>query len=307
MRYASKQISLANRNIPIQKTVTKKLFLQSTRNSVATDPLTFFSEIASQRPSLERIGGPDNSNSARKKCKSYATDPLTFFSEIASQRLNFKRIGGKDDSNSAREKRKSYDCSEILKRLEMHSVISNKLKSVMSGTVIDINREDELLIRIFNLHYAILKRLIDKGGDVNARNQDGITPLDFAIAKGDVEFIKLLIDKGGDVNARNQDGITPLHWAIAKGDVEIVRVLLASGADINVTDAEGITPLHWVAYKGYEVIVKALVIAGANIKATDNNGSTVLDYAAQGGYTGRVEKAIEEGTKEFISFLNLYF
>ncbi|MBA95595.1 MAG: hypothetical protein CMP21_07755 [Rickettsiales bacterium] len=274
MRYASKQISLANRNIPIQKTVTKKLFLQSTRNSVATDPLTFFSEIASQRPSLERIGGPDNSNSARKKCKSYATDPLTFFSEIASQRLNFKRIGGKDDSNSAREKRKSYDCSEILKRLEMHSVISNKLKSVMSGTVIDINREDELLIRIFNLHYAILKRLIDKGGDVNARNQDGITPLDFAIAKGDVEFIKLLIDKGGDVNARNQDGITPLHW---------------------------------VAYKGYEVIVKALVIAGANIKATDNNGSTVLDYAAQGGYTGRVEKAIEEGTKEFISFLNLYF
>ena len=156
----------------------------------------------------------------------------------------------------------------------MHSVISNKLKSVMSGTVIDINREDELLIRIFNLHYAILKRLIDKGGDVNARNQDGITPL---------------------------------HWAIAKGDVEIVRVLLASGADINVTDAEGITPLHWVAYKGYEVIVKVLVIAGADIKATDNNGSTVLDYAAQGGYTGRVEKAIEEGQKEFMRFLNVYF
>ena len=38
--------------------------------------------------------------------------------------------------------------------------------------------------------------------------------------------------KSDDVNRRNPDGSTPLQWAVYEGDVAEVRRLLAAGADV---------------------------------------------------------------------------
>jgi len=38
------------------------------------------------------------------------------------------------------------------------------------------------------------------------------TPLHIAAESGSVEIAKLLLDAGGDVNVKNNDGITPLFW-----------------------------------------------------------------------------------------------
>ncbi|HEV3384787.1 MAG TPA: PQQ-binding-like beta-propeller repeat protein [Gemmata sp.] len=80
---------------------------------------------------------------------------------------------------------------------------------------------------------------LDKGSDVNAKNEYGISALWIAANKGKTEVIELLLAKGADPNAR--DGIwyqTPLSQSLGK--LENVKVLLKAGAkdvDAAVTSA----------------------------------------------------------------------
>ena len=57
-----------------------------------------------------------------------------------------------------------------------------------------------------------LKKMIDEGLNVNARDEEGDTLLLFALANNDnLEIAKMLLDAGADINAPSQrDGITPL-------------------------------------------------------------------------------------------------
>ena len=62
-------------------------------------------------------------------------------------------------------------------------------------------------------------------------------------AKGDIEAVKQHLAAGTDVNAKSEDGGTPLHLAAEYGHKEIVELLIAKGADVNATDEDGETPL----------------------------------------------------------------
>ena len=60
-----------------------------------------------------------------------------------------------------------------------------------------------------------IKQHIAAGTDVNAKNDRSTwTPLYYAVLKGRKEIAELLITEGADVNAKNQDGETPLDYAI---------------------------------------------------------------------------------------------
>ena len=67
------------------------------------------------------------------------------------------------------------------------------------------------------------------GADVDARNQDGYTPLHWAAMDGHVETAALLLDRGADVDARDERGATPLHYALKKGHARTVEVLRKHG------------------------------------------------------------------------------
>lgn len=59
-----------------------------------------------------------------------------------------------------------------------------------------------------------------------------------------LNMVALLMGRGADVNAVDDEGSTPLHFAVASAkDVELVRLLLQFGAG-NVTDNFGSTPLQ---------------------------------------------------------------
>jgi len=137
---------------------------------------------------------------------------------------------------------------------------------------------------------------------VNAKDNDGDTPLDWAIDYGETETADLLRKHGGkhgtihiailggdaegvkeflaggaDVNAKNQRGWTPLFTAAYYGHKEIVELLISKGADVNAkTDKGGSTPLHTADNKE---IAELLIAEGADVNAKNDGGKTPLDYA----------------------------
>ena len=73
----------------------------------------------------------------------------------------------------------------------------------------------------------------------------GTTLLHLASKISDLHLIRLLIREGGDVNAQNEDGHTPLHWAMNRGgNYEATRLLIENGADLANHAVDGRTPLH---------------------------------------------------------------
>ena len=57
-----------------------------------------------------------------------------------------------------------------------------------------------------------------------------------AVRNGDVNALQAALDRGADVNAKNEIGVTALWIAASKGKPEIVERLLARGADVNARD-----------------------------------------------------------------------
>ena len=91
-----------------------------------------------------------------------------------------------------------------------------------------------------------VKEFLAAGTDVNAKGEDGRTPLHDATGYGHKEIVELLIAKGADVNAKTKRVGTPLHGAAANGDKEIAELLIAKGADVNAkNEDEFVTPLDW--------------------------------------------------------------
>ena len=119
------------------------------------------------------------------------------------------------------------------------------------------NKPDGAYIQVglyfFNINK--IKRLIASGADVNAKNENGQTPLHWAVLEDRIEMAKLLIASGADVGAKNKDGETPLHWAVDNDNIEIAKLLIDSGAKVNVKKRNGDTPLDWADSQEMEALL----------------------------------------------------
>ena len=105
-------------------------------------------------------------------------------------------------------------------------------------------------------------------------------PIHDAARNGDLAGVQAELDKGADLNAKDESGYTPLYGAVEKGHKEVVELLIAAGADVNVKDGEwGETPLHLAADKGHKEVAELLITAGADVNAKDGGGDTPLDAA----------------------------
>ena len=91
---------------------------------------------------------------------------------------------------------------------------------------------------------------INENDDVDIEESSGGTLLTHAAMDGHTEVVKLLLKKKANVNARGRGGFTALHNAAQKGHLEIVQMLLDNKADINVKNERDVTPLHLAAGKG---------------------------------------------------------
>ena len=80
--------------------------------------------------------------------------------------------------------------------------------------------------------------LLSYGADPNIADNEQFTPFHNSVVN--VDILKLLLSKCTDINARNNKGETPLYVAVEKNSYECAMSLLEHNADPNIGDNEGL-------------------------------------------------------------------
>ncbi|NLV18111.1 MAG: hypothetical protein GXY51_01315 [Bacteroidetes bacterium] len=173
-----------------------------------------------------------------------------------------------------------------------------------------------------------IKRLVNKGANVDAETMEGATPLFFAVSGQWLNAVNALIRYGADPDAETFSGETPLILAARLNNTEIAETLIRSGANTDHQDVYGATALHYASVYNYFVmtdlllyyeadidvksgdsttplmaavwagnvdITDLLMLNGANLEARDNNGFTPFLIAAQNGDTLIMKLLMENG------------
>jgi ankyrin repeat protein len=136
--------------------------------------------------------------------------------------------------------------------------------------------------------------LISEGADVNAREEDGSTPLFWAAVKGHGDIVNLLLANGADINARRRNGNTALHCVLFNREYDMAKLLIANGADPNaVTLISGRTPLYLAAHK--RAVVEVLLAKGVDVNVRCKDGATPLHHASEMGEEDAVELLLAHG------------
>ena len=171
---------------------------------------------------------------------------------------------------------------------------AEKALALIESKEFDVNKGDNdgntpLHFALLKGHAAAAKLLIKNDANVNATNNRGETPLHFAFKYGfntNNTAINTVIDAGADVNARDNEEHTPLHYSLMSSNnnyhSEAALLLIRNGADVNATNNRGDTPLHRACSFGRMELVSVLVDRGVNVDARNNYQRTPLHNACKG-------------------------
>jgi ankyrin repeat protein len=167
---------------------------------------------------------------------------------------------------------------------------------------------------------VLVKALLRRGSEVNARAKNGWTALMYAVQGGFPDVVgqliqagavtdtvdtygqtplmiaayspgvlRILLNTGGQMNSRDMNGETALMRAVADdeslgpGNFEAVSMLLMHGADVNLQDKEGLTALMRACAYDDPGIVRLLLEHGASLQAKDKQGRTPFSIAVAAG------------------------
>src|SRR5688500_16283075 len=172
------------------------------------------------------------------------------------------------------------------------------VQELLTRTDVDVNHVNDLgwtaLLEAIILsdggerHQQIVQMLVDHGANINIADNDGITPLEHARARGFREIEQILLTAA---QARDQG----LILAAEQGDIEKVRQLLSQGASVHVQDERGITALIAAAYRNDLPIVDALIAAGADVNLQDNTKQSAYLIATSDGYLELLQRTLQAG------------
>ncbi|MDA1191103.1 MAG: sigma-70 family RNA polymerase sigma factor [Candidatus Poribacteria bacterium] len=176
--------------------------------------------------------------------------------------------------------------------------------------LIERGAEQDIFAAAFLNRPELAESLLDADPSLVLAHDGYGTALHHAAERGATQVAELLIERGADVNAKDDGGHSPLHNAGHPGpwketeSTEIIALLKANGAVIdiwlaatlgdtdaiaarldadpdavNATDDEGAVPLFHAAHNLHRDAIRLLVARGANPNAVCPDGQTPLSTA----------------------------
>lgn len=160
---------------------------------------------------------------------------------------------------------------------------------------IDDNGATPLVYAIANEKINAVRALLSYEPDLDFFTYNGDSPLHITAKYDMVDYGELLIRKGANINIRDNYGSTPLHYSSIYGYLYFTDLLLYYEADLNLRSADGTTPLLAAAWAGNAEICDILLQGGADPDIPDFDDFTPLMAASQNGDTLIADLLVKKG------------
>ncbi len=167
-----------------------------------------------------------------------------------------------------------------------------------AGMSLETRTDDDqspLMVAALAGRTEMLRLLLARGADPDARDKFGGTALMTAAWKGQAEAISALLQRGARPDLQARNGMTALMFAVWENHPEGARRLLDHGARLELRDADGRTALLRAAFKGHVECVRLLLERGADPRSRADDGRGALGYA--GGHAQVAELLRAGGAK----------
>lgn len=180
------------------------------------------------------------------------------------------------------------------------------LKSILeheATTSIKIDSRDEdgrtpLSWAVEHRHEGIAKLLLNAGAEVDSADKAGWIPLLWAVKNGHESMAKMLLEAGAQVDSKdNRYNRTLLSWAAKNRHEGVLKLLLNAGAQVNSKDIAGWTPLLWSVKNTHEAAAELLLNNGAEVNLIDKESRTPLSWAAENGHEAIARLLLYKGAK----------
>jgi len=156
-------------------------------------------------------------------------------------------------------------------------------KYLLNNNNIELNKTDKngflpTSLAVYLGDLEKLKLLIEKNPQSIEENYKNLTPLLIAVLLGFNNIIDYLIDKGANVNATNQYGMSALYLSLGKNEIS-KRLLQSSNININNRDDSLNTFLMSCIERDYIDIAIMLIQKGADIYLNNINNDNAFTIA----------------------------
>ena len=141
-------------------------------------------------------------------------------------------------------------------------------------------------------------KILKLNGTMLKLNDQGYTPLIFAIIFGYNNWAKILIENRVGINQLDYGNRSPLHWAMHEDNYEIFTALVQNKAKVNFVWRDlNVSLLFQAASYKKSKYAEVLIRNGADVDMINLNDDTALHVAAEVGAEDIVEMLIKNFAK----------
>lgn len=149
----------------------------------------------------------------------------------------------------------------------------------------------DLFKAISNGDIQELRRLLDRGAEIDWQSNVGISGLMQALIYNQFKLAGFMVDRGCDLNLSDQDGYTALLYIINANSLDkqqtealpLMKKMIAKGANIYAADKSGAGVIHHAVSRLYPLAVEMLIVRGADVDMQNSSGVTPLMMTIQSG------------------------
>lgn len=141
--------------------------------------------------------------------------------------------------------------------------------------------EKDLRNRVENRRVLLntIKNLVVAGVDIDAKNDKGITALEFAILNEKDDILKLLLDLRANTNLVDEKGRNIIHMTIFKDKEKYIKTVSQYNSIIlDQADSFGTKPINYAAFMGKKSVVLELIDLGASINNSNKKSPNIIEF-----------------------------